>query len=431
LGGDRLAALRRRLRRHFERLSPGRADVIRVAELLPEEHEALASLTGRSARLTGSLRIDVGAVDLALRRAGIANSLRAALEVLDGPIVNAAAVRAEQDRLWADVVGRCRHCGLSQYLRSPAAIGLLKRLSGGDPDRAARLCARVEAVLQRLPAKGLTRAQLAAEALGDPHALDSGQAAATLGVAVLRQEPMERTAQAKPCDVGETGEEQRAEKVRDIWARAGVLVNELARPALVLNLPTSQGTSHPAGEPGYLSLRLLLRTPPVWAVAGLAVYVCENPNLLAIAADRLGPRCRPLVCTDWMPAAAQDRLLTQLAQAGACLHYHGDFDWPGLRIGNHVMREWAARPWRFAVADYVDAALISPRPGRPLDGAPAAASWDAGLALAMQGHQLSISEESVAETLLRDLESAPAIPDDGASGPYGKELTPRPAETSG
>jgi hypothetical protein len=122
---------------------------------------------------------------------------------------------------------------------------------------------------------------------------------------------------------------------------------------------------------------------------------------------------------------------TQLAQAGACLHYHGDFDWPGLRIGNHVMREWAARAWRFAAADYVDAALISPRPGRPLDSAPAVASWDAGLAPAMQGHQLSISEESVAETLLRDLASGLAIPDDGAPGPYGEELISRPAETSG
>lgn len=101
------------------------------------------------------------------------------------------------------------------------------------------------------------------------------------------------------------------------------------------------------GEPGYLSLRRLLRSPPAWAVADVTVYVCENPNLMAIAADRVGARCAPLVCTDGMPAAAQRTLLAQLAQAGARLRYHGDFDWAGLRIANHVMRTWEARPWRF------------------------------------------------------------------------------------
>ena len=42
-------------------------------------------------------------------------------------------------------------------------------------------------MLQRLPANGITRSQLAADALGDAHALDNGQAAATLVLAVWRQ----------------------------------------------------------------------------------------------------------------------------------------------------------------------------------------------------------------------------------------------------
>ncbi|MGF2508519.1 DUF2399 domain-containing protein, partial [Ralstonia pseudosolanacearum] len=29
---------------------------------------------------------------------------------------------------------------------------------------------------------------------------------------------------------------------------------------------------------------------PAWPVKGTPVFVCENPNLLAIAADRLGAR---------------------------------------------------------------------------------------------------------------------------------------------
>ena len=109
--------------------------------------------------------------------------------------------------------------------------------------------------------------------------------------------------------------------------------------------PTSRRLS--PGEPVHLSLRSLLRRPPTWHVAQRDVFVCENPNIVAIAADRLGAACAPLACTDGMPSAAQQTLLAQLAAAGARLRYHGDFDWPGLVIGNFVMREFGAEPWRF------------------------------------------------------------------------------------
>ena len=186
---------------------------------------------------------------------------------------------------------------------------------------------------------------------------------------------------------------------RDLWASVGVLVNELARPVLVLNLP---GVAAP-GEPAYLSLRSLLRSPPVWTVRGLTVFVCENPNLLAIAADHLGQRCAPLVCTDGMPAAAQRSLLTQLARAGAALRYHGDFDWPGLHIGNHMLREHGASPWRFGAADYEAALRTAPLPGRPLHTDAVEASWDNALAAAMQTALRAIDEEMVADALLQDL----------------------------
>src|SRR5690606_11042509 len=132
------------------------------------------------------------------------------------------------------------------------------------------------------------------------------------------------------------------ERQRDVWARAGILVNELARPALLLNLPVT--ASHPKpgypGEPSYISLRQLLRASPAWSVADRTVHICENPTVLAIAADRLGVRCSPLVCTEGMPSAAQRILLDQLQAAGAKLLYHGDFDWPGIRIANFVIRTW-------------------------------------------------------------------------------------------
>jgi uncharacterized protein (TIGR02679 family) len=136
-------------------------------------------------------------------------------------------------------------------------------------------------------------------------------------------------------------------------------------------------------------------------VAGRTVYVCENPNLLAIAADRLGPRCAPLVCTDGMPAAAQRTLLTQLARAGAHLLYHGDFDWPGIRIGNVVMRSCGAAPWCFGAADYTAAAGMAS--GGVLTGVPLAATWDAALLPAMAQRGLAIPEEGLAAALLLDL----------------------------
>jgi uncharacterized protein (TIGR02679 family) len=148
----------------------------------------------------------------------------------------------------------------------------------------------------------------------------------------------------------------------------------------------------------------LLRAPPSWDVSGRDVYVCENPNLVAIAADRLGRACAPLVCTEGMPAAAQRTLLSQLALAGARLRYHGDFDWPGVRIANHVMREHRAQPWRFGAADYLAAIQIAPRRGQRLGAKAIAASWDDALMPAMRHHRIPIAEEMLAASLLEDLE---------------------------
>ena len=421
LGGAALAPLRLRLRQRFERAAAG-APVpgFRIERLTPAEHAALAALQGRSTRFTASMPVDVALIDATLRQAGVADSLRTALEQLDGRIVDRAGERALVQTQWNDVVAGCTHATLAALLQTAAGLGLLKRLTGQSQARAARALAGTEAVLQQLPAAGVTRAQLAANTLGDAHALDSGCTVATLVLAVLRftlsdKAVIDRQGNAGPPQVplipaesghnelpaGERFEDGDAEglRARDLWASAGVLVNELARPALVLNLP---GLASP-GEPTYLSLRRLLRSPPTWALQGRTVFVCENPNLLAIAADHLGAACAPLVCTEGMPAAAQRTLLTQLAQAGAALRYHGDFDWPGLHIGNHMLRAHGASAWRFSAADYQAALVSAPTPGRLLQGAAVEASWDDALAAAMRLALQAIDEEMVADVLLQDL----------------------------
>jgi uncharacterized protein (TIGR02679 family) len=241
--------------------------------------------------------------------------------------------------------------------------------------------------------------------LGNAHTLDTGQAVATLVLAVWRMMSLNQdTYEEKPTSengVREIGED----RIRDIWAKAGILVNELARPALFLNLQINgnQTLPLPSGEPSYTSLRFLLRSNPLWDVRGRDIHVCENPNLVAIAADKLGVNCAPMVCTEGMPAAAQRVILQQLVTSGGRLRYHGDFDWPGLRISNHVIRAFGAVPWRFDAKEYLAAVAHAPRPGFALTGPEVDASWDEALTTAMRVHGLAIAEESLADELLQDL----------------------------
>lgn len=410
LGGDHLNSLRKRLRQRFERAPLGiDVSAFRIGNLTREEHAALASLLGRPQHYTNSLQFDIGLADTVLQNAGIAKSLRDALEQLDGPITHLAAARLQEQNLWTDVINNCSHAGLAILLETSTGMALLKRLSSQMPAEATKLCRRAEAILGRLPAHGIPRSQLAAEVLGDAHALDNGYATATLVLAVCRQtiEPAygrDNDSLSETAN-GDDAEQLSVERDRDIWAKAGVLVNELARPVLFLNLPTLETKSFcgSLGEPAYASLRLLLRSPPAWNVADRKIYVCENPNIVAIAASRLGADCAPMVCIDGMPAAAQRCLLSQLAAARAQLYYHGDFDWPGIKIGNHVMRAYGATPWRFGAFDYEDAARRMSGMEKTLTDRAVAAFWDTELGPVMQELCMAIPEERVAASLLQDL----------------------------
>jgi uncharacterized protein (TIGR02679 family) len=103
-----------------------------------------------------------------------------------------------------------------------------------------------------------------------------------------------------------------------------------------------------------------------------------------------------------MPSAAQRTLLSQLNAAGARLYYHGDFDWPGIAIGNYVIRSFAARPWRFDSAHYATRAM---RSGRRLTPPPVIASWDLDLSQSMLDCGHALEEEAVIDSLLDDLAS--------------------------
>jgi uncharacterized protein (TIGR02679 family) len=397
LGGDELESLRRQLRRRFEREDldePVRE--IRLTGLAPHERDALAQIAGRRSRPSTSIVLDLASVDGTLSAAGVAPSLRVALEQLDGPIRHMATARAAETARWNGILSLPEHPLLKQWLSVPANLGMLKRLSASDHILAERISKDAEAVLHRLPSSGITLARLAADALGDAHGLDAGRPVATVVVSIMR--------------TNETQDEDTLlaedDRVRSIWARAGVMVNELARPTLFLNVPfsvTDGSGVMTAGHPAYASLRWLMRSRPRWDVREHEVFVCENPNIVTIAADHLGSRCPPLVCTDGMPSAAQRVMLSQLRATGAILRYHGDFDWPGIRIANLVIREHGANTWRMNENDYVAAAEHAQGRGTNLSGTEVVAMWDESLSSRMTRYGLGIPEEAVAASLLSDL----------------------------
>jgi len=426
LGGAGLAQLRRRLRARYER-GMSRDEFI-LTNLGVQERRALAGLLGRRTLAADSMRLRRSEIDAALQHAGIASTLRDALEFLDGPVSDRRAEQAARRQSWDAAFASTQEPRLVALVTDVAGAALVKRLSGSDAQRAQVLLAQAARVLARLPGRGVSRAQLAADVLGDSHGLDEGRAVATLVLRACAAGTFIGTQGTKnsidtadiedaedTVEIAETagfqdaagfqnapGRENVDESARERWARLGVTVNELALPALCLNLQgLSSDLAHSPGEPMHLSLRRLLRRPPAWAAAGRDVFVCENPNVVAIAADRLGPACAPLVCTDGMPSAAQQTLLTQLATAGARLRYHGDFDWAGLVIGNFLVREFGAEPWRFAAADYLAAAAehgIALRAGKPV-----IAQWDPELSAAMAARGVVVHEEAVADVLMMDL----------------------------
>src|SRR2546429_7545698 len=91
------------------------------------------------------------------------------------------------------------------------------------------------------------------------------------------------------------------------------------------------------------------------------VSVCENPSVIAAAAQRLGPRSLPLICTAGQPASAAQLLLDLLCRTGCRLRYHGDLDPPGIAIANMLMQRFAVDPWRMSAADYVSAVSTTDR----------------------------------------------------------------------
>jgi len=327
-------------------------------------------------RLTGPLR------DRSRERADLAAAWDAAFAALDAAVDGRAELAPW--RGWLDVTG------------------VVRRLAP-QPAQAALLLTQVAAVLRRLPSPGVPIGRLAAECCGDAHALDDGRPVGTLALSAVR-------ALAGLPFAADPGADSR----RAAWAAAGVHLDELSSLALCLGLPGDTRTAlgrtlascREAGQPTVLTLRQLrCHDEPLRAAR---VRVCENPVVVAAAADELGARCQPLVCVGGQPSAAGWRLLELLAAGCTEFGYHGDFDWGGVRIARAVRDRVNWRPWRYDHQAY-EAAVSAAHPLAPpagltgLAGEPAATPWDPELAAAMRRRNLRIEEELTLDALLQDL----------------------------
>ncbi|MFE0377892.1 TIGR02679 family protein [Streptomyces inhibens] len=161
-----------------------------------------------------------------------------------------------------------------------------------------------------------------------------------------------------------------------------------------------------AGQAASLPLALL-RAPGAFTLAtepAPVVHVVENPSVMALALRRFGPYCPPLVCTSGWPNSAAIHLIRLLAEHGAALRYHGDFDGEGIRIAAYVFGKTPACPWRMTAADYRTTVTHTPHglpPGRLTE-----VPWDPELTTTMADHGTAVVEELVADVLLEDLATA-------------------------
>lgn len=442
LGDPDLAWLLARVRRRIE-LGQPLDGVVTLADASPAQRHAVQRLLGRPPRAGRALNVSLQAVDEVLHRSGAcAEGLEGAVVALTGPVVVRAEAVAAERLAWeqafaplTDLVGRLVGLGapgadeLAAWLQRLRGSGAVKRTEP-NPDAALTLLQRLAAVLEALPAGGEALARFAARVAGGAHALDDGQPLATLALGAARA--LARLDAPGP-------EESQAEARREAWAGVGLLCDELSSVVLTLGLPGDKQTAsgrilevaREGGQPVWLTLRQLVRDMPSWAgesrgvlapgrtgtsqgltpggagsqrgsLAGQTVYICENPAVVALAADRLGSECAPLVCTGGQPGAAAMHLLRALDRAGARLLHHGDFDWGGVRIGNVLHARLPVASWRFDAEEYLCATASAPS-SQPLNGAPAEASWDPDLGGAMRRVGRRIEEELVVEGLLADL----------------------------
>jgi uncharacterized protein (TIGR02679 family) len=394
-------ALGRLMERLQARMRQGRRldAPVAIPSLTREERSAIDSLLNRRPSSGNGISVRPSEIERILVEAQLCDSLEEALIHVFGPVANERQVREEDWKRWLNLkASTAAECSaLPEYhswLDLLFSKGKLKRLCKNDCICAAQYLQVAASVLRGIPWPVVSLAELATRLTGDSHALDGGMPMSHLCLsAIASQHP------------------QGADKLsrRQLWEWAGVVVDELSAPVLVLNLRGDQ--SNPigrvlncladAGEPCHLSVRLLRSGGATVfdCMAGTTVYACENPSVVAAAVQRLGRASRSLICTAGQPASAAQLLLSLLRKAGCRILYHGDFDSAGITIANLLIQRFDVKPWRMAAADYATVHTKGPA----LVSKCGPAIWDEQLADVIRAKGHAVLEESVLDSLICDL----------------------------
>ncbi len=377
-----------------------------LADLDRGERHAVAGLLGRPVpgeRVT----IDLAALDRRLRASGVTGGLVAAVAARRGPLVNRPGERSAQHdarmavwhagRAALDDTGLGGAAWVEAWLDDVRRAGPLGRMRPAEAAATLTLAVRC---IARLPAPSgeppYGRGDLASAVAGDAHALDDGTILASL---VLRA-----AAAMTGCPYPSTPAGR-----RELWRLVGVSTDEVSTTVLTVGLRSRYGGTWlddrtAAGWETHLNARDLRRVelgPPG------DVFVCENPRVLETAVER-GVAGAGL-CTQGQPAVVVLRLVDMLGELGATLHYHGDFDWPGVAIANTMIGGRGCVPWRFGAGEYESAlARLAPGVGRlpALEGRPVEACWDPDLTPTMSRAARVVHEELLLDDLLADLVAA-------------------------
>lgn len=394
LGGEDLAWLRHRVRQALEAGTGPQAVTLHAPTSV--QRQAVAVLFGRRLPTGRTLTVRLADLEAVLQRSGTAPDLATAITLLGGPLTDRRGVRdaAARDREQPYVAARAWASGsdqvgwLEQWLTGVRRSGLLTRVPAVAD--ASALVLQALLVLTKLPVDvPVGRNELAAQMCADAHALDDGT---TCGALVLRGLAV-RDGRPLPTRTGER---------RELWERFGVRADTVSATCLTLGVRPLAGARVAArlraaadsGDPLHLTAWDLAREPLTLA-PGTTVLVCENPRVLEAVAGRRGGDLA-VVCSAGSPNLVVMSVLTQLAEAGAVLRYHGDFDWPGIAIANRLTTTGCV-PWRMTAADYLAAKRVG---GLPLHGTPVMPSWDAALGAAMRREGTAVHEEAVLDTLL-------------------------------
>ena len=398
LAGERLRSLWSATHRRLEETGGRVAGVaIYLRDLTDDERAAVDRLLGVRSR-GKTVRVELEKLDgLMQERVGV--GLAVVVSELVGALRDRpgerAAVSAAEGAMWAELSAHPalrRHLGLEAWLARQRAGGAWRRLPSPRSNVLDAL-----AVLDHLPqAARRGRSNLAVRVLGDAHALDDNSPVGRLVLSALA------SLDGSPLPL-------RAADQRRVWADQGVISDETSSTVLTLGLsllaagPLTSAAAAWASAGVPLPIPLAAVQSERWRVpAGTPVWVCENPSVLAAAADTGAT----VVCVEGRPSVAANLLLVSLVEGGALLRYHGDFGAGGLSIANGIIGGMGAEPWRFRAADHalaLDRARSSGTALRPLRGVVPDAVWDAELAPAIRAFGVEVEEEFVIDLLLTDL----------------------------